>query len=317
MKNLYITGLLLLIVSSIAMAAPVGSRFSYQGELQDAGSPANGMYDFRMEIWSTETGGTTVASQVNLEDVSVVNGLFTVELDFGDAPFNGEDNFLKIQVREGASTGGYTALSPRQRINAVPYAIQSEFVENGSSPWEDFAGGIRYLDDVTIGTLTSSSPSKVTIAADSGTEPFRARVGGATRFLVTANGGAVIGANGTSPSQGLYVEGDANQALSSSGFVKAGMVVRCSSNDSMIDRSFNNVNDQAITIQNGSGTGRCNIKFPFSLQDRYYVVTAFNVGVPIRVVNCQQQASDSPDLLCFSTGVNGVPLNTNLSILVY
>lgn len=59
---------------------------------------------------------------VNSEDVAVSDGLFTVELDFG-AVFDGVALWLEIAVRPGASTGGYTILSPRQPLTAAPYAL--------------------------------------------------------------------------------------------------------------------------------------------------------------------------------------------------
>lgn len=56
-----------------------------------------------------------------MEDVPVKNGLFTVELDFGDV-FVSVAPWLLIEVRPGAEIGRFTALDPRQKLTAVPYA---------------------------------------------------------------------------------------------------------------------------------------------------------------------------------------------------
>ena len=57
--------------------------------------------------------------------MGVTNGLFTVQLDFGMSPFNGNPRWLEIGVRPGASTGAYTTVNPRQPITATPYAIRA------------------------------------------------------------------------------------------------------------------------------------------------------------------------------------------------
>lgn len=63
-------------------------------------------------------------------------------------------------------------------------------------------------------------------------------------------------------------------AASAPGGAKAGVVAFCSSDkdDVRIIRSFNNVNASAITIDDGVLAGRCEITFPFSLEDRFYSV---------------------------------------------
>ena len=40
-----------------AVAAPVGSGFSYQGELEVAGEPANAAFDFEFVLFNVTTGG--------------------------------------------------------------------------------------------------------------------------------------------------------------------------------------------------------------------------------------------------------------------
>ena len=106
-----------------AALAAVGTAFTYQGRLTDAGSPANGAYDFEFRLYDAASGGSQVGSTVPLADVIVSNGLFTVQLDFGAAAFTGDARWLEIQVRAGASSGSYTALSPLQALTAAPYAL--------------------------------------------------------------------------------------------------------------------------------------------------------------------------------------------------
>lgn len=225
--------LILLFLVSKILAAPVGSQFSYQGQLQFNDNIVNGSYDLKFEVWSTETGGGVIGSAQIIEDVIVENGIFNVTLDFGEIPFSGDDVFLKIQVREGASTGSFTQLSPRQRINTVPYAIQAEFLaangaiagqvlkfngqdwlpgnDNvGTSLWNDDANGISTTDKVGVGSV-SSSTTQLQISAPTGTHPLKTFVNGQPKFEVANNGGVSIGSNINvvlPPANGLYVFGE-------------------------------------------------------------------------------------------------------------
>ncbi|MFN3975082.1 MAG: hypothetical protein ACK4K2_07430, partial [Dehalococcoidia bacterium] len=61
--------------------------------------------------------------QVDVNNLAVANGLFTALLDFGMAPFNGEGRWLEVGVRCPAGSGGFTVLTPRQGLTAVPYAL--------------------------------------------------------------------------------------------------------------------------------------------------------------------------------------------------
>jgi hypothetical protein len=108
---------------SIEAATALGTSFTYQGRLTDAGSPANGVYDLRFILYDAETAGAAVGSTQSKEDVAVTNGLFSVDLDFGAAAFNGDARWVEIAVRPGSSSGTHTVLSPRQPVSPTPYAL--------------------------------------------------------------------------------------------------------------------------------------------------------------------------------------------------
>ena len=99
--------------------------FTYQGRLQDGGTPANGTYDLQFRLFDASSGGNQVGTTLVREDVLVSGGMFSVSLGFGAAAFPGADRFLEIGVRPGTSTGAFTALSPLRPITATPYAVQS------------------------------------------------------------------------------------------------------------------------------------------------------------------------------------------------
>lgn len=105
-----------------ASAQNVGTSFTYQGRLQDAGQPANGLFDLQFRLFSDAATTSTIYPTVSLEDIPVQDGVFSVNLDFGNA-YNGQTRWLSIAVRDGASVGAYDLLGSRQQLTATPYAL--------------------------------------------------------------------------------------------------------------------------------------------------------------------------------------------------
>ena len=100
-----------------------GSAFTYQGRLTSGGAPVNGQCDFQFSLFDAASAGTQIGSTQPATNVSVMNGLFTVAIDFGGGAFNGAARWLEIGVRCPAGSGSYTTLSPRQTLTAAPYAL--------------------------------------------------------------------------------------------------------------------------------------------------------------------------------------------------
>ena len=101
-------------LAAAASAFAQGSAFTYQGKLTDGGSAPTGAYDFRLILYNADAGGSQVGTTLTADDVAVTAGAFTVVLDFGPNIFDGQARWLELAVRQGASTGIYTVLSPRQ-----------------------------------------------------------------------------------------------------------------------------------------------------------------------------------------------------------
>jgi hypothetical protein len=85
-----------------------GTAFTYQGQLQNNGSPASGTYNLTFTLFNTNTTGVPVAGPVTNSTVVITNGLFTVLIDFGSAAFTGATNWLQI----GVATNGVSSFTP-------------------------------------------------------------------------------------------------------------------------------------------------------------------------------------------------------------
>src|SRR5438105_2479528 len=101
------------------------TQFAYQGKLNDGGVPANGTYDLQFKLFDSVTAGAQQGVTITFEDVTVTNGVFSVQLDFGAAALPGASRFVDIGVRPGANNGAFTSLAPRQQVTSAPYAVKS------------------------------------------------------------------------------------------------------------------------------------------------------------------------------------------------
>lgn len=145
-------GLICLLVTSPAYTQP----FTYQGYLREGGLPANGTYQMTFRLFNVASGGTALAT-VGPASVSVSNGLFTHELNFGNF-WTGPDRWLEIDVNT-------TTLSPRVHVRPAPYALFA------FRPWQGNGTSLFYNDgNVGIGVSNPSVRLHVlgSIRADGG-----------------------------------------------------------------------------------------------------------------------------------------------------
>jgi hypothetical protein len=110
-----------------ALAQPAGTTFTYQGRLATSGTPSNGLHDLRFRLFDAAAGGLQVGPTLCANDITVVDGEFTVLLDFG-AQFSGSQRYIEIDVRadsgfDCSEQTGYETLAPRQNITPTPYAL--------------------------------------------------------------------------------------------------------------------------------------------------------------------------------------------------
>ena len=162
-KKMAVTSILalsvILCITATSNAAPLGTAFTYQGHLYDAKHVANGPYDFQFRVFDDSAGTAQIGPDFIADQIEVIDGYFTVELDFGTSIFTGDAKWLQIGVRAGdlEDPNEYTALTPLQNITAVPYALYAESAGDSaiSVPLE-LSGSLTSPDAVIKGTNTSN-----------------------------------------------------------------------------------------------------------------------------------------------------------------
>ncbi len=207
-----------LAVAGLASAQSI----TYQGLLNEAGLPADGEYDLRFRVYTSEVGGSQVGGTEAFSNVPVVDGLLTVDLDFGVGVFNGSDRWLQVEVRPGDSTGLYSVLSPRQPVAPAPFALFALSAPGGSGFWSANGSSIYKNNSGNVG-IGFNNPAR----------PLEVR--GTIRAAYDGGSGPIVGlGTGT---------------------------VELKSNSTGIDRPFGAVNfldaDNAVraTVQYGNGPG--------------------------------------------------------------
>jgi hypothetical protein len=140
---------------------PLGSEFTYQGQLKEGGLPFTGSADLRFQLYDADDGGMLVGTN-SAPNVPINNGLFTVTLDFGSEAFFGDARWLEIAVYKIGV--GYVTLTPRQPITAAPYALYALSAATvGNADTLDGQHGSFYQNasNLNAGTLPSGRLSGV------------------------------------------------------------------------------------------------------------------------------------------------------------
>ena len=285
-------GSLLLVTQSLFAQ---GTAFTYQGRLNNSGSPANGSYDLKFTLYdANQPVNNLIAGPVTNAATAVSNGLFTVTLDFGSV-FNGNARWLEMAVQTNGG-GGFTTLSPRQQLTPVPYAVFANAANNvsGTVATTQLSGvvptsvlpGFQSPNYATVsGGTGNASSAYASVGGGQGNNANNtyATVGGGfdntAAYEATVGGGALnkaTGQNATVPggfeniASGNYsfAAGDQAQATNQGAFVWAdsqGAPFTSTNNDSFNVRAKGGVRlvtsgagmtlDGQPVITSGSGSG--------------------------------------------------------------
>ena len=140
--------------------------------MNSAGSPANGLFDFRFRL-DADPAGNTILTTVLTNSIAVTNGLFTTTIDFGAGWFNGSNYWLEVDVKTN-NFATYTALSPLQQLTPTPYAAFANTASNLSGT----VSAAQLSGTILNGSLPSSPSFSGTVTANN----FSGNGGGLTNL---------------------------------------------------------------------------------------------------------------------------------------
>ena len=154
-KLRYFFVLLALLAGVNRVAAQGTTAFTYQGQLRDGGTNANGSYTMIFKLYDAVTNGNQISATITNKP-NLFNGLFSVNLDFGASAFNGSARWLDITITNGGTT---QTLSPRVQVLPAPYALFSAVaatVTNGAIMNAQLAGNAVNTTNIQNGAITTA-----------------------------------------------------------------------------------------------------------------------------------------------------------------
>jgi hypothetical protein len=154
--------------SLTAAAQPLSTTFTYQGQLKQSSAPLDAAADLEFRLFDAPSGGTQVGNTALVNNVNVVDGLFTASVDCGSSPFNGNQRWLQVAVRSPAGSGIFTTLSPRQPMTAVPYALYALTGPGSGGPWAVSGNNVFNTNTGNVGIGTSVPQTRVHLIANQG-----------------------------------------------------------------------------------------------------------------------------------------------------
>lgn len=156
-KNLKKLAILILSSAAARFASAQGTAFTYQGVMNDNGTPASGVYDIQFGAYDAVTDGVLQGNLVTNTAVIVSNGVFTTTLNLGGSVFTGQSLWLDIAV---ATNGGVTfnPVAPRQPITPTPYSIYSTSSGTASTALAISSG---VVSATSIGTVAAPASGQV------------------------------------------------------------------------------------------------------------------------------------------------------------
>lgn len=217
--------------SLLGVSVAYSQAFTYQGFLRVNGTPATGSFNMRFSLYDASTGGTQQGATVTLNNVSVVNGLFTVALNFGGLTlWDGSPRWLQIEVADPPSSTNYVPIQPRVEIRPTPYSffayrslwgglidVPAGFADGIDNDTTYSAGAGLQLTDTTFsiapnGVVTSMIANGA-VTNDKIVSVDWSKITNAPAFLTSVAAQSPLTGNGTSANPLRLINGTANEQV--------------------------------------------------------------------------------------------------------
>lgn len=227
-----------------AVTLALGTAFTYQGQLLKNSAPLTDTCDLRFQLFDDPTAGGQVGATQTIPAVGVSNGLFTVQIDFGQGAFNGSGRWLGIAA-QCTGDADFVLLTPRQPLTPAPYALALPGLytqENATSP--NLIGGYNgnsvavgvvgatisgggdssNLHQVTdnYGTIGGGGENRAGDNAGTATDATFATVGGGSNNVAGEFSSTVAGGNGNNATGDYSTVGGGSGNLSNDNYSTIG-----------------------------------------------------------------------------------------------
>lgn len=155
MSSRLIRSLLCGLALALGSAAPGLAQYpTYQGQLTDGNTLANGTYDIWLSLYANASGGSPIETSIH-SGVIVADGLFTVPLDFALAAWgDGGPRWLEIKV---SHDNILTTLSPRQPVTPAPTALNAVTAQKLAG----FSSLVTTVSDQVVAPTADSSGTNI------------------------------------------------------------------------------------------------------------------------------------------------------------
>jgi hypothetical protein len=224
--------------------------------LNDGTNPANGRYDLQFRLYDNVVGGNPIGAVLSRPNTVLINGVFSVALDFGVGPFNNPNSvFMEISVRPNGSPNPFTILGPRQQLTTVPFALRAASAANADNA-TNAQSAINAQNSVNATNAVSATNA---VTAQNALALGGVAPAGWARLNVQNTGDILLTGR-------LQITGDATQSITSTGLVKAMVVVDFAGN---FARCYNGIT--------GTASGTCG----FAITQPLAGVVRINFGFPV------------------------------------
>ena len=129
---------------------PVGTEFTYQGQLLKNGQALTGPADFRFTLYDGPgPTAVVVGAAQNVPNVAVTAGRFECTINFGDSPYTtNEERWLQVEVRNPAGVGSFVPMGARQKLTPAPFSNATRGIN------VDAAGKVGIGTNAPLGLLS-------------------------------------------------------------------------------------------------------------------------------------------------------------------
>ncbi len=295
-------------------AAAQGNAFNFQGRLNDGTNPANGGYDLQFSLFNAIKGGTQIGATIARPNTALINGVFSVNLDFGATAFNNPNAvFIEIAVKPSGSPNAFTTLGPRQQLTVVPFAVRANNATNADNSTNaiNAVNSQNAQNANTLDGLNSSDfiKNSTTLQPNSN---LNISGNGVINGTLNVAGDTTIGSptirSDLNISGNITAAGNAAQNRDKSGFIKAmayiapnGQILRCFNG---ITGSTTNNCGFGVTLDQ-PGIGFYGVNFGFQVSDRFVSVTPLGSDL-VTLAASFKYRSEFPDRIFVNINVTDI-----------